>query len=68
RKALNVLSVLRRTVEQESSYAPPGSRGSRGVSPMQKLLLGKVRGQWRFITRNSKKLKIHYKFALTLGN
>ncbi len=30
RKALNVLSVLRRTAEQESSYAPPGSRDSRG--------------------------------------
>ena len=57
RKALNVLSVLRRTVEQESSYAPPGSRRSRGASLMQKLLSGKVRGQWRFIPRNSKKVE-----------
>ena len=39
-----------------------------GASLMQKLSWGKVRGQWRFIPRNSKKLKIHYKFALTLGN
>ena len=39
-----------------------------GASLKQKLSLGKVRGQWRFIPRNSKKLKIHYIFALTLGN
>lgn len=43
--------------------APP-----RGTSLMQKLSQDKVRGQWRFIPRISKKLKIHYKFALTLGN
>ena len=28
-----------------------------GASLMQKLLLGKVRGQWRFIPRNSKKVE-----------
>ena len=39
-----------------------------GTSLMQKLSQDKVRGQWRFIPRISKKLKIHYKFALTLGN
>ena len=33
RKALNVLSVLRRTVEQESSYVPPGSRSAQGHLP-----------------------------------
>ena len=32
RKALNVLSVLRRTVEQESSYARPAPAALRGIS------------------------------------
>ena len=69
RRALNVLSVRAGLPEQESSYAPPGARTHpRGTTLKQKLSQDKVRGQWRFIPRISKKLKIHYKFALTLGN
>ena len=69
RKALNVLSVLRRTVEQESSYGPPGSR----PAPEEHLscknfcwVKSEVSGV--LYREFQKKLKIHYIFALTLGN
>ena len=43
RRPLNVASVVSRTVEQESSYAPPGARTHpRGTSLMQKLSQDKV--------------------------
>ena len=69
RRPLNVASVVSRTV-RAGKFIYGGRRPprSRGAFLMQKLLSGKVRGQWRFIPRNPKKLKIHYKFALTLGN
>ena len=62
-------SVVSRTV-RAGKFIYGGSRPPRprGTSPMQKLSQDKVQGQWRFILRISKKLKIHYKFALTLGN
>ena len=69
RRPLNVASVVSRTV-RAGKFIYGGRRPPRprGASLKQKLSFGKVRGQWRFIPRNSKKSKIHYKFALTLGN
>ncbi|WP_204987315.1 hypothetical protein, partial [Collinsella aerofaciens] len=68
RKALNVLSVLRRTVEQESSYAPPGSRGSQGHLSCKNCRGVKSEVSGVLYREIQKKLKIHYIFALTLGN
>ena len=68
RKALNVLSVLRRTVEQESSYAPPGSRRSRGHLSCKNFCWVKSEVSGVLYREIQKKLKIHYIFALTLGN
>ena len=68
RRALNVLSVLRRTVEQESSYAPPGSRGPQGHLSCKNFCRVKSEVSGVLYREIQKKLKIHYIFALTLGN
>ena len=69
RRPLNVASVVSRTVRAgKFIYGGRHPPRTQGASLKQKLSLGKVRGQLRFIPRISKKLKIHYIFALTLGN
>ena len=58
RRPLNVASVVSRTV-RAGKFIYGGRRPPRprGASLMQKLSWGKVRGQWRFIPRNSKKVE-----------
>ena len=55
RRPLNVASVVSRTV-RAGKFIYGGRRPPRprGASLKQKLSFGKVRGQWRFIPRNSK--------------
>ena len=61
-------SVVSRTVEQESSYAPPGSRGSQGQLSCKNCRVVKSEVSGVLYREFQKKVKIHYKFALTLGN
>ena len=68
RRPLNVASVVSRTVEQESSYVPPGSRSAQGHPSCKNCRRVKSEVTGVLYREIQKKLKIHYIFALTLGN